>query len=65
MKELINQKHFVGFSSNSYLIFFRYVLLLCSIIPISMRVNLDFAKLVYAFKINKDKEIEDSVTRNS
>jgi phospholipid-translocating ATPase len=30
-----------------------------------MRVNLDFAKLVYAFKINKDKEIDGTVTRNS
>lgn len=36
-----------------------------SIIPISMRVNLDFAKLVYCFKINQDKEIEGTIARNS
>ena len=34
---------------------FRYILLLSSIIPISMRVNLDFAKLIYCYKINIDK----------
>ena len=32
----------------------RYILLLSSIIPISMRVNLDFAKLIYCYKINND-----------
>ena len=30
-----------------------------------MRVNLEFAKLVYAYKINIDKEIEGTITRNS
>lgn len=33
---------------------FRYLLLLSSIIPISMRVNLDFAKLIYCYRINVD-----------
>lgn len=32
-----------------FILFFKYFLLLSSIIPISMRVNLDFAKLVYKF----------------
>ena len=45
--------------------FFRQLLLLCSIIPISMRVNLDFAKLIYSYRINQDKEIEGSLARNS
>ncbi len=43
----------------------RMLILLSSIIPISMRVNLDFAKLFYAHLINKDKFIEGAVTRNS
>lgn len=45
--------------------FFRHFLLLCSIIPISMRVNLDFAKLIYCYRINQDKEIEGAAARNS
>ena len=45
--------------------FMRMLILLSSIIPISMRVNLDFAKLFYAYLINKDKYISGAVTRNS
>jgi phospholipid-translocating ATPase len=30
-----------------------------------MRLNLDFAKLYYSFKINTDSIIEGTVTRNS
>ena len=41
------------------------LILLSSIIPISMRVNTDFAKLFYSYLINKDKSIEGAVTRNS
>ena len=44
---------------------FRYLLLFSSIIPISMRVNLDFAKLIYSYRINKDKGIEGTIARNS
>jgi phospholipid-translocating ATPase len=44
---------------------FRQVLLLSSIIPISLRVNLDFSKTVFSYKINNDKEIEGSIARNS
>ena len=43
----------------------RMLILLSSIIPISMRVNLDFAKLFYAYLINNDKYIKGAVTRNS
>lgn len=43
----------------------RFLLLLCSIIPISLRVNLDFAKLVYSYMIDNDKDIEGTVVRNS
>ena len=45
--------------------FMRMLILLSSIIPISMRVNLDFAKLFYAYLINKDSYIAGAVTRNS
>lgn len=30
-----------------------------------MRVNLEFAKLVYSIRINRDREIEGTLTRNS
>ena len=45
--------------------FTRILILLSSIIPISMRVNLDFAKLFYANQINNDKKIKGTITRNS
>jgi len=45
--------------------FMRMLILLSSIIPISMRVNLDFAKLFYSYLINNDKAIPGAVTRNS
>ena len=45
--------------------FLRCVLLLSSIIPISLRVNLDLAKLYYAFSINTDEEIHGTLARNS
>lgn len=38
-----------GLKDNSVLYFARNILLLSSIIPISLRVNLDLAKLYYAF----------------
>jgi hypothetical protein len=49
----------IGSGSFTYkmIIFFRHFLLLSAIIPISMRVNLDFAKLFYCYRINVDKEI--------
>ena len=43
-----------GFTGDWYFKFFRVVLLLCAIIPISMRINLDFAKLYYKFCIETD-----------
>jgi phospholipid-translocating ATPase len=30
-----------------------------------MRVNLEFAKLIYSIRINKDNSIEGTITRNS
>lgn len=54
-----------GFHGNWGLMFFWFVLLLCSIIPISLRVNLDLAKIWYSYSIDKDKEIAETITRNS
>lgn len=34
---------------------FRQILLLSSIIPISLRVNMDFSKIVFSRKINNDR----------
>ena len=52
-------------SSNWYLFIIRTFILLSSVIPISMKVNLDFAKLQYSLLINKDELIKGTVARNS
>ena len=54
-----------GYHGTWYFKFFRCVLLLCSIIPISMRLNLDIAKAYYSYKINTDQAIKDTVARSS
>ncbi|KFD56527.1 hypothetical protein M513_02631, partial [Trichuris suis] len=45
--------------------FFRFLLLFSYVIPLSLRVNLDMAKVVYAWLISKDKEIPGTVVRSS
>ena len=54
-----------GFGGEWYFKYFRIILLLCAIIPISMRINLDFAKLFYKYTIETDEEIEGTIARNS
>ena len=54
-----------GFYANWYIFYFRFVLLLSSIIPISLRVNLDMAKIYYSYCISTDSEIEGTIPRNS
>jgi len=54
-----------GFHGEWMLFYFRTVLLLSSIIPISLRVNLDMAKLWYAYCINNDDYIGGTLARNS
>jgi phospholipid-translocating ATPase len=54
-----------GFEGSWYFKYFRFVLLLASIIPISLRVNLDLAKIYYSYKINNDNLIEGTIARNS
>jgi phospholipid-translocating ATPase len=44
---------------------FRFLLLLSSIIPISLRINLDFAKIVYSYKMSNDPNIPDTIARNT
>ena len=48
----------------SILIFFRYILLLSTIIPISLVVNCEFAKWFYCVKIDSDSEIPGTVSNN-
>ena len=48
-----------------YIYYFRVVLLLSSISPISLIVNLDLAKIWYSVNIVKDKEIPGTIARNS
>ena len=45
--------------------FFRFVLLLSYIIPISLRVNLDMAKIYYSYCVYGDTEIPGTIPRNS
>lgn len=54
-----------GLHGDYWMFFFRCILLLSSIIPISLRVNLDLTKLYYSFMINTDDSIEGTIARNS
>lgn len=54
-----------GLSEYWLLDLFRQVLLLSSIIPISLRVNLDISKIAFSYKINNDPQIEGALARNS
>lgn len=53
------------FSGDWYIDTFRFILLLSSIIPISLRVNLDMAKIYYCWQIGKDLHIPGTIARNS
>jgi len=44
---------------------FRFVLLFSSIIPISLRVNLDMGKTLYSLWIMRDDKIEGTIVRSS
>lgn len=54
-----------GFQGLWYIYVFRFLILFSSIIPISLRVNLDMGKTVYARQIEKDDEIEGTIVRTS
>lgn len=51
--------------SDGIVFYSRIFLLMSSIVPISLKVNVDFAKLYYSLVINQDKHIEGAVSRNS
>mmetsp|Transcript_9832 Transcript_9832/g.14665 ORF Transcript_9832/g.14665 Transcript_9832/m.14665 type:complete len:1003 (+) Transcript_9832:12-3020(+) len=54
-----------GLTSNWYFLFLKFLLLLSSVIPISLRVNLDMGKLWYCNLISRDKSIKNTIARNS
>ena len=54
-----------GLVGQWFIYFFRFNLLFSSIIPISLRVNLDLAKTLYSFFIMRDDKIPDTVVRSS
>ena len=51
--------------STMVFVFFRFIVLFCGIIPISLRVNLDISKTFFSLMINRDKNIENTIARNS
>ena len=48
-----------------YVIFFRYLLLFSSVIPISLRVNLDLAKIITSLMIRRDRSMQNPVVRTT
>ncbi|CAE6365942.1 unnamed protein product [Rhizoctonia solani] len=54
-----------GFRGQWYIYVFRFLILFSSIIPISLRVNLDMGKTVYAHQIESDPEIPGTIVRTS
>ena len=54
-----------GLQSGWYINFFRFILLLSSVIPISLRVNLDLAKVYYSYLIYTDEDMANTIPRNS
>lgn len=52
-------------SPDWYLNIMRFLILFSTIIPVSLRVNLDLAKYVYASQIEKDTEIPNTIVRTS
>lgn len=54
-----------GFGEHWYINVMRFLILFSTIIPVSLRVNLDMAKSVYAYQIEHDKKIPDTIVRTS
>uniref|UniRef100_A0A060T2A0 Phospholipid-transporting ATPase n=1 Tax=Blastobotrys adeninivorans TaxID=409370 RepID=A0A060T2A0_BLAAD len=53
------------FGPNWPLDIMRFLILFSTIIPVSLRVNLDMGKTVYAYQIEHDKSIPDTIVRSS
>jgi phospholipid-translocating ATPase len=43
----------------------KYILLVSSIIPISLRVNLDFSKILFCYRMGTDPQMPGAIARNS
>jgi phospholipid-translocating ATPase len=54
-----------GTSNNWIFMIGKYILLTSSMIPISLRVNLDFSKIIFSYKISNDERIPGALARNS
>ncbi|KAK9461708.1 uncharacterized protein V1516DRAFT_622048 [Lipomyces oligophaga] len=54
-----------GFRGQWYVSIFRFLVLFSSIIPVSLRVNLDLGKSIYAYLIEHDKSIPETIVRTS
>ncbi|KAG0239609.1 putative aminophospholipid-translocase [Mortierella sp. GBA43] len=54
-----------GFQGLWYIYLFRFLILFSSIIPISLRVNLDMGKTFYGYQIMNDEEIPGTIVRTS
>ena len=54
-----------GFDGPWYIFMFRFVLLFSYLIPISLRVNLELAKIFYAWAIGRDKDIPGTQARST
>ena len=52
-------------SPDWYVFITRTFIILSFVIPISMKVNVDFAKLYYSLLINQDEQIPGTIARNS
>ena len=48
-----------------YIAVMRYLILFSTIVPISLRVNLDMGKSVYAWFIHRDRDIPNTIVRTS
>jgi phospholipid-translocating ATPase len=53
-----------GLNANYPITLFRYLLLLTNIVPVSLRVNLDFAKIYYCYNISIDESVGKAKPRN-
>ncbi|XP_049849914.1 probable phospholipid-transporting ATPase IIB isoform X2 [Schistocerca gregaria] len=54
-----------GFRGNWVVLLMRYIVMFSSIIPVSLRVNLDMGRLLYSYLINRDHLIPGTIVRNS
>lgn len=54
-----------GFGPHWYVDIMRFLILFSTIIPVSLRVNLDMGKSVYAYQIERDQSIPDTIVRSS